>query len=92
MSTSKKRNLKRRIVGCFCIAAIAANMAAPVIPVISDMGVITAAATAMYTVTFETNGGSNVAIQSVRSGQTVNLPTPPQEKIAPSAAGTQMQT
>ncbi|MDY3793240.1 MAG: InlB B-repeat-containing protein [Oscillospiraceae bacterium] len=76
MSTSKKRNLKRRIVGCFCIAAIAANMAAPVIPVISDMGVITAAATAAYTVTFNTNGGEAIDGQQVVSGQTVNLPTP----------------
>ncbi|MGN0691444.1 MAG: InlB B-repeat-containing protein, partial [Oscillospiraceae bacterium] len=76
MSTSKKRNLKRRIVGCFCIAAIAANMAAPVIPVISDMGVITAEATAMYTVTFNTNGGEAIAEQQVVSGKTVDLPTP----------------
>lgn len=92
MSTSKKRNLKRRIVGCFCIAAIAANMAAPVIPVISDMGVITAAATAMYIVTFNTNGGEAIAEQQVVSGKTVSLPTPPQRKAASSAAGTQMQT
>ena len=84
MSTSKKRNLKRRIVGCFCIAAIAANMSAPVIPVISDMGVITAAAAfqpggtiTQHTVTFNTNGGSNVAMKLVQSGQTVDLPTPP---------------
>ncbi len=37
MSTSKKRELNKRLVGCFCIAAIAANSAAAQVSVIAPV-------------------------------------------------------
>ena len=50
MSATKRRNLKKKIIGCLCLAAIAASMtAAPVVPVISNVSVISASAETIQT-------------------------------------------
>ncbi|MGN0608451.1 MAG: hypothetical protein ACI4J6_04555 [Oscillospiraceae bacterium] len=44
MSATKKRNLRKKIIACFCIAAVAAGMiAAPITPSMPDMSITASA-------------------------------------------------